>query len=117
MKVKLSPLEREALLLKLLSQFFSEQISTGELLRQLRKEMLNMTQDEFSSLVKISRRTLSDIETDKGSQTLSVLGRVFRPFGLKIGLLPRNQQVLKKMLEKEGEITSQEDERLKGNAR
>ncbi|WP_145515043.1 helix-turn-helix transcriptional regulator [Yersinia massiliensis] len=113
MKVKLSPLEREALLLELLGQFFGEQISAGELLRRLRKDMLNMTQDEFSILVKISRRTLSDIETDKGSQTLSVLGKVFRPFGLKIGLLPRNQQVLKKMLENEFSALSSEDQSLK----
>lgn len=113
MKVKLSPLAREALLLELLSQFFGEQISAGELLRRLRKDMLNMTQDEFSTLVKISRRTLSDIETDKGSQTLSVLGKVFRPFGLKIGLLPRNQQVLKKMLENEFSALSSEDQSLK----
>lgn len=105
MKIKLSPLEREALLLGLLSEFFSDQVSTGELLRRLRKDMLNMSQEEFSSLVKISRRTLSDIETDKGSQSLSVLGRVFRPFGLKIGLLPRSQQLLKKILEKEFEAT------------
>ncbi|CNI40938.1 putative DNA-binding protein [Yersinia frederiksenii] len=101
MKAKLSPLARETLLLNLVEQFFSDQISMGQLLRRLRKDMLNMSQDEFSSMVKISRRTLSDIETDKGSQTLSVLGRVFRPFGLKIGLLPRNQQILKKMLNKE----------------
>lgn len=101
MKAKLSPLARETLLLNLVEQFFSDQISMGQLLRRLRKDMLNMSQDEFSSMVNISRRTLSDIETDKGSQTLSVLGRVFRPFGLKIGLLPRNQQILKKMLNKE----------------
>lgn len=101
MKAKLSPLARETLLLNLVEQFFSDQISMGQLLRRLRKDMLNMSQDEFSSMVKISRRTLSDIETDKGSQTLSVLGCVFRPFGLKIGLLPRNQQILKKMLNKE----------------
>ncbi|CNB34502.1 helix-turn-helix transcriptional regulator [Yersinia sp. 2544 StPb PI] len=113
MKVKLSPQERENLLLMLLSQLFSEQISTGELLRKLRKEMLTMSQDEFSSLVNISRRTLSDIETDKGGQTLSVLGRVFRPFGLKIGLLPRNQQVLKKMLAKEFAAVTEDQERLK----
>ncbi|MBX9494686.1 helix-turn-helix transcriptional regulator [Yersinia enterocolitica] len=105
MKVKLLPVQREALLLELLGQFFSDQVSTGQLLRRLRKDMLNMSQDEFSSLVKISRRTLSDIETDKGSQTLAVLGRVFRPFGLKIGLLPRSQQLLKKILEKEFEAT------------
>ncbi len=108
MKIKLSPLEREALLLGLLSEFFRDQVSTGKLLRRLRKDMLNMSQEEFSSLVKISRRTLSDIETDKGSQSLSVLGRVFRPFGLKIGLLPRSQQLLKKILEKEFEATDEQ---------
>ncbi|MBW5810869.1 helix-turn-helix transcriptional regulator [Yersinia kristensenii] len=108
MKIKLSPLEREALLLGLLSEFFRDQVSTGKLLRRLRKDMLNMSQEEFSSLVKISRRTLSDIETDKGSQSLSVLGRVFRLFGLKIGLLPRSQQLLKKILEKEFEATDEQ---------
>ncbi|GHA87964.1 helix-turn-helix transcriptional regulator [Modicisalibacter luteus] len=96
-----SPAEREALLLELLDQMLRDEISAGSLLRKLRREVLGMSQTQFASLVSVSRRTLSDIETDKGSQSLALLNRVFRPFGLKVGLLPRHSQLMQQLMEKQ----------------
>lgn len=95
---KPSPNEREALLIKLLMRLFTGEITEGQLLRTLRKDLLNMSQTEYAALVKVSRRTLSDIERDTGSQSLAVLNAIFRPFGLKAGLLPRNPALMKRLL-------------------
>lgn len=93
--------EREALLIRLLRAVQREEMSEGELLRTLRKDILAMNQDEYAALVNVSRRTLSDIERDAGNPSLPVLKRVFRPLGLTIGLLPRSEGVLRRMVEAE----------------
>jgi DNA-binding XRE family transcriptional regulator len=91
--------EREALLITLLRALQREEMTEGELLRTLRKDILAMNQDEYAALVNVSRRTLSDIERDAGNPSLPVLKRVFRPLGLTIGLLPRSEGVLRRMVE------------------
>lgn len=90
--------ERETLLRKLLLQLYSGEISEGAMLRQLRKEVLGLTQERYAALVGISRRTLSEIERDKAQLTLSVYSAVFKPLGLKPGLLPRSDTLLQSML-------------------
>ncbi len=86
MVTTLSPSEREAYLLGLLDQLAQKRITEGKLLATLRKEILGMNQDDYAAYVKISRRTLSDIENDTGKQTLQVLNKVFKPFGVTWGL-------------------------------
>ncbi len=99
---KLSGEEREALLVKLLSDVLRGDSTEGSLLRSLRKEVAGMSQEQYANLVGISRRTLSDIERDAGSQTIPVVNRAFKPFGLKVGLLPRNQSLLEQLLKERG---------------
>lgn len=82
----LSPIEREAYLMTLLEQLSQRKITEGELLTKLRKEILGMNQDAYAGFVDVSRRTLSDIENDTGKQTLPVINKVFKPFGLTCGL-------------------------------
>ena len=48
---KPSPAEREALLISLLTRLFDGTITEGELLRTLRKDLLNMSQTEYANLV------------------------------------------------------------------
>ena len=98
---KLSSPERDALLAKLLKELFNEQLSIGGLLHKLRKDVFGMSQEQYAALVEVSRRTLSDIEKDRGSQSIMLLNRVFRPLGLKVGLLPRSSHVMYDLLEKE----------------
>jgi len=98
MTQSLSPQEREALLLQLLLQLAREEITQGELLRILRKRILHMNQEQYATLANVSRRTLSDIERDRGNQSLPVLTSVFKPLGLKPGLVPRNSALFDKLL-------------------
>lgn len=83
---QLTPSEREDLLVNLLAQQQAGIITEGELLRKLRKDILGMNQEQYAKLVKISRRTLSDVEKSSGNQTISLLNRVFRPLGLNFSL-------------------------------
>lgn len=99
---RLSPIAREALLFELLDQLFDEKITTGQLLKQLRRDVLGMNQTRYAELAAISRRTLSAIENDSGTQSLGSLNRAFRPFGLSVGLLPRDPETRRRLLAKSG---------------
>lgn len=80
--------EREALVNSLLTQQIQGRISHGEMLRQLRIELTGMTQADFANWVGISRRSLTQLENDDSNPTIAVLSRVFRPFGLMVGVTP-----------------------------
>ncbi len=83
----------------LLGQFYAGELTEGKLLRALRRDVLGLSQDRYATLVGISRRTLSDLEGDKGNATLEVINRAFRPLGLEVGLLPRKRRLLVQALE------------------
>lgn len=95
---KMSGEEREALLINLLLKTLTGERTRGEMLRTLRKDVTGLNQDQYAALVGVSRKTLSDIERDVGSPATQVLNRVFKPFGLKVGLVPRNPALLKQVL-------------------
>lgn len=83
---KLSPFEREAYLNTLLEKLRNHEITEGDVLATLRKNILGMNQENYAALVGLSRKTISDIENDTGKQTLPVINSAFKPFGLTLGL-------------------------------
>lgn len=97
-KRELSPDEREEKLLDVARRLLADEISEGQALRLLRRDVLGLSQEAYASLVGISRRTLSDLEHDRANITLTALNRVFRPLGLKVGLVPRQRVLLKKAI-------------------
>ncbi|WP_290786487.1 helix-turn-helix domain-containing protein [Halomonas sp.] len=92
------PDDREAVLVALLQRLYADELTTGQLLRALRRDVLGLSQTRYAELVGISRRSLSDLEGDKGNATLEVMDRVFRPLGLEVGLLPRKRRLLEQAL-------------------
>ena len=92
------PDDREAVLVALLQRLYADELTTGQLLRALRRDVLGLSQTRYAELVGISRRTLSDLEGDKGNATLEVMDRVFRPLGLEVSLLPRKRRLLEQAL-------------------
>lgn len=94
----MNPFERESALIKLLQNAIQNDLTHGKLLRKIRKEVLGFSQERYASLAGISRRTLSDVELDKESITLTTLNRVFKPLGLKLGLLPRQKHMMQELL-------------------
>ncbi|MDI5934421.1 helix-turn-helix transcriptional regulator [Halomonas kalidii] len=93
-----TPDEREARLVSLTRQLLAGEISEGRLLRTLRREVLGLSQEDYARLVGVSRRTLSDMEGDKGNISLAVMNRVYRPLGLRVGLIPRQTALLERLL-------------------
>jgi transcriptional regulator with XRE-family HTH domain len=94
-KLELSPTGREDYLRENLLLNLTGKISEGTLLKRLRKDLLGMSQSEFCKLAGISRRSLSDIENDRGPSTSMTLNTVFGIFGLRLSLLPMNAELTK----------------------
>ena len=62
-------------------------LEIGDAVRRLRTEVTGLHQSQFARMCKISVRTLVHIEHGEGNQTLKSLNAVFRPFGLKMGVV------------------------------
>lgn len=90
--------ERQALLVELLQQHMLGKLTQGQMLKHLRKEVLGFSQTRYAELVGVSRRTLTDIEQDKGSQVQSIIDKVFKPLGMKSGLTPIHPHVAKHIM-------------------
>lgn len=82
--------QREVFVREQLGLALCGEISEGTLLKKLRKTILNMNQAQFAALTGIGRRSLSDLENDRGTATLSLVNAAFLPFGLRLALLPMN---------------------------
>ena len=62
-------------------------------MKALRVNVLGLKQDTFAKLVSVSRKTLSEVENDKGNYTPDIINKIFKPFGLKVGLVPVSRQL------------------------
>jgi DNA-binding XRE family transcriptional regulator len=62
-------------------------LEIGEAVRRLRVEVTGLHQTQFAKMCKVSVRTLVHIEHGEGNQTLKSLNSVFRPCGLKMGVV------------------------------
>ena len=56
--------DRENFLLSIVSSLMLGEVNRGEVVKHLRKQLLNMNQAEFAKLAKVSRRTLTEIENN-----------------------------------------------------
>ena len=97
-KKQLSPAEKDKILLEGIRAVLNGDLTEGELLNQLRKKVLGITQQRYATLVGISRRTLSDIENGKTQVSFITFNRVLKPLGLKLSLLPRSANLVAKLL-------------------
>lgn len=91
--------DRQSLLLDSCRQLMQGTITRGALLKQLRKSILGMNQTEFSELTNVSRRTLTDIESDKDGLNEDSVNAAFAIFGLQLGLVPISLNHTKQLLE------------------
>ena len=74
--------------IKEMRQQFAKSIERGELglaeaTRQMR-HIVGKTIPDYAKILKISERTLSDIENNAGNPKLETLQKIAKPFGLKI---------------------------------
>ncbi len=103
MKPNNQPQDRQQILIDLYLQYLKQEITTGELLKYLRKNVLGMSQEQYANFVGISRRTLSDIELNKGSLSQSIMDKVLKPLGLQMGLVPMHLHIIEKILKRANE--------------
>lgn len=94
----LSSSERQALLVELLQKHLLGEVSQGQLLKKLRKDVFGFSQTRYAEFVGVSRRTLTDIEQDKGNQAQSMIDTVFKPFGMKSGLTPIHSHIARHIM-------------------
>ncbi|MGL4713474.1 MAG: helix-turn-helix transcriptional regulator [Shewanella sp.] len=102
MSVNRKPLtlkEREDLLLAATSDLFSGKKTQGQVLKWLRVELLSLSQDQYAKMVGVSRKALSDIESDKGKNGVELISRVFSGVGFRIALMPKDSVILKMAVE------------------
>lgn len=93
-----SAAERKTEANKIIKRLLFGELTQGQALKNLRVTILGLKQDVFAKLVGVSRKTLSDIENDRGSYNTEVLNKVFKPFGLQVGLLPSSPDTLRALL-------------------
>lgn len=94
----MTPSERKAFMQKTACELLTNTISMGVALKTYRKTLLNMSQSDFSKLVKISRKTISDIENNRGNYSIDTYNCLFKPFGLSIGLTPIDNRHLNDLI-------------------
>jgi len=68
-------------------------LTMGQAVRRMRK-IVGMTQTEYAEkILKIYPRVLMEIERDRGNPTLDTLGKIARPFGLKVGFIVKKSHL------------------------
>lgn len=85
----------------IMRQLLFNRITLGQALKSLRLNLLAAKQEDYAKIVKISRKTLSDLENDKGNYSIDIINQALRPFELQMGILPINRTQIKQALESE----------------
>lgn len=94
---------RKAVINSVMTKLLFSDITQGEALIQLRIHVLGFNQEKYAKLVNVSRKKISDIENNRSNPSVEVLNKVFKPFGLNVGLIPISPTVLKKVLDDDGD--------------
>ena len=86
---------RQQILIDLYKQYLLNEMTLGQMI----KNILEMSQQEYADYVGISRRTLTNIEQDNDKLTQSVLNKVLKPLGMKVGIIPTHAHVIQKIID------------------
>jgi len=82
----LMPMDRQQLIEDIRFKSASGEESLGESIRRLRLEITGLDQDSFARMCKLTTKTLSTLENDRGNPTINTLNGVLKPFGLAMTL-------------------------------
>nr|WP_314580626.1 helix-turn-helix transcriptional regulator [uncultured Pseudomonas sp.] len=80
--------QRGIILDELRDQLAAGTVSIGGAVKRLRNDVTGLRQEQFAAMCKISLRTLRQIEQDEGNPTIQTLNAVFKPFGMRVGIVP-----------------------------
>ena len=90
---------RKAIINSVITKLLFSDITQGDALIQLRIQVLGFNQEKYAKLVNVSRKKISDIENNRSNPSVEVLNKVFKPFGLNVGLIPISPSVLQNVLD------------------
>ncbi|MDN6855139.1 helix-turn-helix transcriptional regulator [Pseudomonas sp. CAN2814] len=79
--------ERDQLIRSIGAAVADGSLDLGGAVKRLRLEVTGLKQATFARMCKISMRALNHLEHGDGNPTLATLEAVFKPFGLRIGLV------------------------------
>ena len=86
MGAEMNTAERDQFYDELVRRVDAGEMTWGEVVRALRRQVAGLNQQNFAKVTKISVRTLRNLERDDGNPTLATLEAVLSPFGLATGL-------------------------------
>ncbi len=92
-----STFERNQKIREVIFKVVTSEFTQGQALKVLRMDIIGLKQDAYAKLVKVSRKTISEIENDRGNYTVDIINKVFKPFGLKVELVPQSTSLLSRM--------------------
>ena len=93
MKINPQGLSRREILDQVQAGYISGELTLGQALKRLRRDIAGLNQKDFAKMCKMSLRTLAAIESDQANPTLSTINQLFGIFGLKVGLVSQFQSV------------------------
>jgi DNA-binding XRE family transcriptional regulator len=82
--VNLTADERKEILAKIENDLARDIISLGETVKLIRTKLYGMTQTQYAKFIKVSDKTLRDIEKGNTDPRLSVLNKILAPGGLRV---------------------------------
>lgn len=97
-KPRVNTLDRKPVMHAIIRDLLLGNITQGQALKRLRIEVLGLRQDDYARLVKVARKTLSEVENDKGNFSAEMINKVFKPFGLETGLVPTSKSLIVSLL-------------------
>lgn len=100
-KHRVNTLDRKPVMHAIIRDLLLGNITQGQALKRLRIEVLGLRQDDYARLVKVARKTLSEVENDKGNFSAEMINKVFKPFGLETGLVPTSKSLIVSLLANE----------------
>ncbi|MCT9844395.1 helix-turn-helix domain-containing protein [Leclercia adecarboxylata ATCC 23216 = NBRC 102595] len=100
-KPRVNTLDRKPVMHAIIRDLLLGNITQGQALKRLRIEVLGLRQDDYARLVKVARKTLSEVENDKGNFSAEMVNKVFKPFGLETGLVPTSKSLIVSLLANE----------------
>ncbi|MDB4837205.1 helix-turn-helix domain-containing protein [Marinomonas sp.] len=83
---------------RIIKGLLMNEMTQGEALRELRVNVLGLRQQDYVALTGVSRKTVSEIENDKGNYTADIFNKVFKPFDLKVSLVPTSGALLTEIM-------------------
>ncbi|MDF2177939.1 helix-turn-helix transcriptional regulator [Aliiglaciecola sp. CAU 1673] len=80
----LSVAERKAIMQAIEKQLAQDELSIGEAIKAIRTELYGMTQTQYARFIKVSDKTLRDVEKGNTDARLSVINKLLAPGGFTL---------------------------------